>query len=420
MKLSFLAGILKKFDFIKDYSALIVPIMLTIIAALLFLPTTLLQHSLALKIEKQSNAQMTAILSLSKDTPSEKQWVSQKGRVNIFVQDSNAIIRQAEQSSKRQLLSYDVFPEPRELSPQIFSQFGQRYRDALDEWEKTLKARDCPTSEELSKSLNKNVTGDPEAAINSGSPIDKLIIDALCSKVAKENKVYFNQTGITGYQFWQNYKYTDKDSAIEECWYAQTGYWIVEDCLQTVKILNQNSTSVLEAPVKRIVNIAFTNEQDSSASSAPAMNMPYLGQNRSGRPEYVTALDSGLTLPLTARVSNDRFDVVQFRFSVIVSAKSVPEFLEQLCGGKEHKFKGFYNEFAKEEDYRHNQITILKAGLNVVSPEDKDNRLYRYGQDGTVKLDLLCEYAFEKKGYDEIKPASVKKKLEGMIQRAAL
>jgi len=35
--------------------------------------------------------------------------------------------------------------------------------------------------------------------------------------------------------------------------------------------------------------------------------------------------------------------------------------------------------------------------------------LYRYGEDAVVELELVCEYIFNKKGYDEIKPELVKK-----------
>ena len=37
------------------------------------------------------------------------------------------------------------------------------------------------------------------------------------------------------------------------------------------------------------------------------------------------------------------------------------------------------------------------------------HRLYRYGDDAVVRLDLICEYIFNKNGYEKIKPESVKK-----------
>ena len=123
-------------------------------------------------------------------------------------------------------------------------------------------------------------------------------------------------------------------------------------------------------------------------------------------------------MPLTARISNDKFDVVHFRLSVIVRAKDVPNFLQGLCSGKQHKFKGFHNELPQEKSFNHNLITILKTNIDAINLEDKDNRLYRYGPDAAVKVELLCEYVFDKKGYDEVKPASVQKKLEAMIKRA--
>ena len=38
--------------------------------------------------------------------------------------------------------------------------------------------------------------------------------------------------------------------------------------------------------------------------------------------------------------------------------------------------------------------------------------MYRYGQDAVVELDLICEYLFEKAGYEAIVPEAIKKVLE--------
>ena len=320
----------------------------------------------------------------------------------------------AEQSSRREPLSYDVFPTPVESSQQIFGQFDQRYQDAINAWVSSLRARGCPTRAELSKSLNKPVGTDASVGVGM-SDADKIIVEQLCREVAQSTKVYFDPADIPGYKFWEGYQYREKEKAVEECWYRQIGYWIIEDIFKTVQTLNANSAGVLDAPVKRIVDISFT---AATAGSSTGTSQPATAAS-AGKPQYVTSFKTGLTLPLTARVSNDRFDVVHFRLSVIVGAKAVPMFLQELCAGKEHRFKGFQNELPEEKIFHHNQITVLKSDFEVVDREDNNNRLYRYGPEGVVKLVLVCEYIFDKKGYDAVKPASVQKDLESKIAKPA-
>lgn len=58
--------------------------------------------------------------------------------------------------------------------------------------------------------------------------------------------------------------------------------------------------------------------------------------------------------------------------------------------------------------FKHNQITILDSKMSPIIRESKEHQFYRYGKDAVVKLDLVCEYIFNKSGYDAIRPASTK------------
>jgi hypothetical protein len=92
-------------------------------------------------------------------------------------------------------------------------------------------------------------------------------------------------------------------------------------------------------------------------------------------------------------------------------------FMKELCSGKQHKFRGFSCD-EQEQLCKHNQITILESKIRPVNREDQTHSLYRYGDEAVVELDLICEYIFNKKGYDEIKPESVKTALKGEAQAA--
>ncbi len=80
--------------------------------------------------------------------------------------------------------------------------------------------------------------------------------------------------------------------------------------------------------------------------------------------------------------------------------------MTELCNAKEHIFKGFSGQ-QQQRTYKHNQITILESNFGAVEPYATEHELYRYGEDAVVELELICEYIFNRRGYDEIKPASV-------------
>jgi hypothetical protein len=126
-----------------------------------------------------------------------------------------------------------------------------------------------------------------------------------------------------------------------------------------------------------------------------------------GRPSYVLTAQDGLTEPWTGRLCNNDIDVVHFNVVVIVSTKAVLPFMQQLCSAKQHNFRGFFGE-SQEQIFKRNQITILESNIRSINQGDETHSLYRYGEDAVVELDLICEYIFNKNGYDKIKPEAVK------------
>ncbi len=101
---------------------------------------------------------------------------------------------------------------------------------------------------------------------------------------------------------------------------------------------------------------------------------------------------------------------MHFSVGVVVKTKAVLPFMQQLCSAKQHRFRGFSGE-EQEQVFKHNQITILESDVGSIDRKDATHNLYRYGDDAVVELDLICEYVFNKNGYDEIKPESIKELL---------
>jgi len=263
------------------------------------------------------------------------------------------------------------------------------------------------------------------------------IIDALCQAGAESASIYANPVGVGGYEFWVKYDYEGMDEAVKDCWYYQLGYWIIEDVIDTIDAMNSGSDSVFTSSVKRLLGMWFTPTDELARGDVGSIIATSRYTDREvvtrDRPSYVRSIRDGLTRGdlCTGRICNDDIDVVHFNIAVVVSAKSVLPFMREFCSAKQHKFKGFFGE-EQEQIFKHNQITILKSKIGVVAQGGVEDERgisglyeygerggsyaykgihddYRYGEDAVVELGLICEYIFNKKGYDEIKPELVKK-----------
>jgi hypothetical protein len=131
-------------------------------------------------------------------------------------------------------------------------------------------------------------------------------------------------------------------------------------------------------------------------------------------PNYVTdSLPSNfLASSPTGREGNEDVDVVHFAVSVLVENQHVLAFMKELCSEKPHTFREDFMPDGQEKESRHNQITILQSELRIIDKESEEHALYRYGDEPVVWIDLVCEYLFNRAGYDSIKPDPVKERLE--------
>jgi hypothetical protein len=134
-------------------------------------------------------------------------------------------------------------------------------------------------------------------------------------------------------------------------------------------------------------------------------------------PVYVTGpKDAMASPPCTGRYTNEDIDVVHFDVRVVLDSDEVMHFVQQLCSAKEHKFRGFYGDLP-EQTYKHNQITVLESDLQPINLETWEHYFYRYGTEEPVVLDLICEYLFDSKAYDAIKPQLIKDDITNAKQK---
>ncbi len=451
--------ILQKLSVFRNNLSLLLPVIIALVSLLLFIPTQLMSSRLKKDMEQESISKGgRKIARLEKGAVSRQQYEMEAERQKAHAIDANEVAKLAIQSTQRELLSYDIFPapDPNGFSGLIFQQFGQNFRSGIDKLILSVNGRDCPTDAEIQiglegsssrrRSMSRGASMMPSSRMPSSrmpssrsfpgmdlypgsmmfASIDRIIVDEICKDRAKTISVYVNPADISGYEYWANYKYDVKqEDAIEDCWYHQLAYWIIEDIFQSIATMNSGHDNVLTAPVKRFMGITFTMGLKSARTVGSSRVIRAIRgrgrtQKKTGedadRPVYVRNEADGLSESCTGRYCNEEnknIDVTHFNFSVIVDTKSVLPFMKELCSAKEHQFRGYPDGNEPPQTFKHNQITILESEFGAINPNDMTHRYYRYGDEAVVSLDLICEYLFNVESYDILIPEPVEKTLKG-------
>jgi hypothetical protein len=397
-------------EFYKSYSSLVAPLVILLAGVIVLVPAELMSRSLRQKVEAQS-VRMGRNMQRLQVWPSG-QWQEEKNRQDIYQKDANQIEFLAKQSTQRQLLSYEIFPEPKYDSQFIFDDFGQKFRNAVDQLIAAINAGDCPTPAELDKFKR---GAEAKRSLSGGwSQVDAAIEDNLCREKAEKATVYANAAYLDGYEFEYSYAQAkSRDEAVRNCWYAQLAYWVIRDVIDTIDVVNAESVNVFTSPVKRLLNVTFPLLVKRGRGRYVSPRSPQDGKDV--LPSYVLSQKDGFTTAYTRRASNADTDIVHFRVEVVVSTEAVQPFMLELCSAKQHEFKGWDNSQSRQV-FKHNQITILQYGVDSVKRDGSTHGLYRYGEDAVVKLSLVCEYIFDAKTYDQVKPKAVKDEVAAAIK----
>jgi hypothetical protein len=421
-------------ELLKKYSAMFLPIGIILAAAGLIVAAILMGGTLK-KQMAASAKQYAAINILAKKAVSQKQWEVEKEYQDAHQKDADAFAAMAANSSQRELISYNMFPSPdvNETSNTIFHNFAKAYSKDIDALLLRMKARPPYTATEMqmaTRSAGPTATGVPEA---------KTLTDALCMQRAKDMMVYASPRVFAGYDYGSTLSPSGRDKALMECWYWQTAYWIQTDIVETILVANKGAKNVLDAPVKRLLGVSFASPDSTALTRTgligtgvtgftPMAPPPPSAFGTTGTsitldaelPSYVQPVQPGqanqsvqtgmaafIAASPTGRTSNTDIDVVYFSFAVVIRASELMPFIKQLCSEKTHQFKGFDGK-AAPQTWTHNGITILSCSVGPVDLPADEMLYYRYGDDALYKVNFVCEYIFDRGGYDAIKPAVVK------------
>jgi hypothetical protein len=397
---------------IKKNIAIIIPGLIAAVAVILLVPIIFMRGKINDNLE-QSKRTGQNVESALRSVVSIKQYEIVKAYEDRHAQDANDIHNLAVQTTQRELLSYKIFPEPNETSTQIFNEFKKTYITAFAKLIKDMNALDAPTDIEV---RNQAGTGDSTAdgrgsgrVVSSSSAGDDKgndkIIELVCKRRSEEIPVYANPQVFSGYGFWDNWEYFGTENAVRDCWYCQLAYWIHKDIVDSIKKINEGSTSVSKSSVKRLLGIRFRAADAAVADSTGTTASANL-TNATELPIYITSTGGQLCTPWTNRTSDTKNDIIHFSIAVIVKADDVLKFMDILCSEKEHYFSGYEGQ-EQQQKFKHNQITILQSNIESVDRQSANHARYRYGQDAVVHLNLICEYLLNREGYNAIKPKTV-------------
>jgi hypothetical protein len=401
--LSKLKGMLKGFGVLRSYAVLLWPVAIVLASVLVLAAALMMGSSFRQKVEKESMPMAKQVKLLLGSVPPTNQVEVERKYEEAYQQDANLVELLSVQSTQRELLSYDIFPGPKEdSSTLLFTRFGGAFCQQVDRLIADANGKDCPSEEELKASLQRITGGARTLGRVGGGTDESRITEEICQASAKAASVYANSTDVSGYNFWGQYKYSNMDEAVKDCWLWQIGYWIIEDVFSTVESMNAGSKSVFSSPVKRVMRVGYVTSDKLFGTGIKVSQ---------DRPKYVIKPADQLTEACTGRISDEKIDVVHFSIAVVLGTQDVMLFMKELCSVKEHRFAGYKGQDTARV-FKHNQISILESQIKPIDLNAKEHQRYRYGQDSVVEVDLVCEYIFNKDGYKAVKPELFKKDAE--------
>lgn len=410
--------------FIKKYAALLPSIGLLVFAVILLLPTLWLGGKVRAQMDT-SVRQAQTIQGLSANVPSRNTPALVTAYMDRLENEATLIDDLVRQSSQRELIAWNIFPQPQDTSSQVYLEYGRNYNRAIETMLQTLNALDAPSETEIRRHTGTTTTRpvvgggitDRTATTRRPGTLDPMV-DALCVARAESISVYASPAAFAWYAFWNNYTFEGRTTALQDCWNSQIALWIYDDIAKTIQAMNTGSSRVATSPVKRLLGVSFSGPVAAGESQRPAVRV--MGDTATRRdtgrdnPNYVTAtLPSVFVLPLpwTGRIGGTDYDVVHFAVSVIIDNRHVLSFMQELCSEKEHTSREDFQEDGRVIASRHNQITILESAVSAVEKDNPTHELYRYGDGAVMRLDLVGEYLLNRKGYDAIKPDPIKESL---------
>ena len=396
-------------NFIKRYISIIIPAAIFIVGIGMLVLTFFSNTSLNDEVKK-SVSMWKQVSSLASQTPSAEQYKVEAAYQKMHEEDATTIENMFLQSTMRELISYKIFPKPKDTSRQIFTEYSTKYRNAIELMVQNVGGVDAPSDKEI-EALN----AASKTRISRGKKSDEdPILEALCRNKAAANPVYMNPRIFPWYDFWYDYYFVSENIAVQDCWNSQVALWVYQDVVDSIKMANGDAKSVFASPVKRLLAVSFMNRAD-QVSYGVSTGSKKVKTNITDQPHYITEDSAPILIAssFTGRKGdNETLDVIHFSVSVVVAVDKIPDFVSALSSIKMHKFAGWDGQ-QTPQTFSRNQITILDWSSIPVVKDEAAHKLYRYGDQAVVQWTATCEYIFARQAYADIMPDVIKDIIKG-------
>lgn len=335
-----------------------------------------------------------------------------------------AAVNRARQTSRRKLLSSQVFPKLKNpMDKDIrFQAFAGNYVDFIDDLMIELNAGKNLSAEET-QTIRDDYLKDAEGTSSDDGEKDKqavhiqLLINGARKEHADEISVYADRSAFCGYYNWKALPSSREEQyLLYDAWFTQVAAWVQQDVVKSIKQVNISANSVIDAPVKRLVSIGFGGGMflsQPTRQETPPVNKIAGIQRPSGSelylPAYVTenakapsgrygvtdvAAQNTMTTPYTGNNCNDDIDVIHFDLVVIADSVRVNELINTL---QSPKFE--LDDTTQAKNNERNQITVLQILIDPVNLQAEMDSGFYYGRADAKLFTITCEYFFFKSGY---------------------
>lgn len=178
----------------------------------------------------------------------------------------------------------------------------------------------------------------------------------------------------------------------------QWNYWIAEDVLRALADANANEPSVIQGPVKRVMNLHVYPLPDAPAQSAP----PARGGNKNKNNAPAAAGGAGpnfdqiiaqpaptdYAVSLTGRTTNSLYDVREVWLQLVVDAERLPEVIDAISA--------------------YNFMTVLDIEMAPADPFDEVAGGYTYGSGPIMKVEMRLETLWLREWMTPIMPRGIR------------
>lgn len=200
--------------------------------------------------------------------------------ISLIDEDRKETLNLIKKTTARPLLYPEVFEEDISVADLYvhYGRFAERYCLAVEDLINRLNGGDKLNEAEEEKIrldyLQKtgSVISDPSGGVfGTAVGVEQGRINKTIEGKRKDRAesiaIYATTNAFCCLSHWQARPSDERAKMIPEIWYTQIAYWIQEDVVGAIKQINDNSNSVFNSPVKRLLGIAFGGQAPESVTT---------------------------------------------------------------------------------------------------------------------------------------------------------